>query len=128
MRKNLDINSKQKSNIIEFQSTPISMTDLEAHSNFRISQENWRCELETKDTTVGEFINIYKKMIGPEFKNIPNSACEEKDIDNETTLCHLSYSDCFDGRDYECGSTILAFELDTDNKIIESSFRCSSIP
>jgi len=90
------------------------------YSNTTISDENNSCEwIPVK--TVGAAVASLLELNKVNERNMLTYGCF-----NDT--CSMSITMCTPWKDFECSSRFLKFNIDSDNKILPSTFMCFDMP
>lgn len=99
---------------------PFQLEDIFANSAQRIADEKFHCE-DYIGRSVGVVLaNIFGSNYAG-YLNAINQAC----FGNK---CSISHSSCKPRQSDSCGSTVLYFELNTENQIDPLSFSCVQVP
>jgi len=108
------------SNVESFEESTILLESVLAHSNTKITEDNYACEGKPVKTvgavfaSIIELNNLYKR-------NMLSYGCINR-------TCALSVSSCKPWQDQECGNRILKFDLNEKNEIETNTFTCIDMP
>ena len=98
----------------------IMLTQIIKSSGTTITPENFSCEGDTESTVGAVAASILEYNLIYD-RNRVSLGCFEK-------ICNLSVSYCPPWKTVECGSRLLKFEIDENNRIQEESFTCIDMP
>lgn len=98
----------------------ILLVELLRYSNTKIDAQNFICEGETGKNVA----SVIGSILESNLKNVRNRIS----FNCSNNACALIIDNCMPWQSDSCGGRILTFELDKENHIIPTSFKCIDAP
>ncbi len=96
------------------------LTELLSNGSSIIAKESFACEI--KVNTVAAVIATRGFLnLDSAYLSSSRFSCDNKD-------CSFMTSNCLPWQSSECGSTFIRYKIDSNRKIISSSFECLDVP